>query len=86
MLSSLYLQVVVEVCHQLLVSSLADTPAVGSENWQKLFLSLWDCSRSGKRFEAAYTLSCGDSSLEWTVEKLFIPSRYLFYEGSSRQR
>ena len=34
LLSSYYLQVVVEVCHQLLVSSLADIPAVGSENWQ----------------------------------------------------
>ena len=35
LLCSLYLQVVVEVCHQLLVSSLADIPAVGSENWQQ---------------------------------------------------
>ena len=34
LLSSYYLQVVVEVCHQLLVSPLADIPAVGSENWQ----------------------------------------------------
>ena len=32
--------------------------------------------------KAAYTRSCGNVSLGWTVEKLSVSSRYLFYEGS----
>ena len=39
LLSSLYLQVVVEVYHQLLVSSPADIPAVGNEKLRPLFLA-----------------------------------------------
>ena len=43
LLSCMYLQIDVTVCHQLLVSSLADIPAAGAENWKFRLSSL--CGR-----------------------------------------
>ena len=49
-------------------SSLAGIPAVGSENWQNsafpVFVGLYMVR---ERIKAAYTRSCGNFSLQWTI-------------------
>ena len=70
LLSCMYLQIDVTVCHQLLVSSLADIPAAGAENWQKLakFRLSSLCGRVKGLVSLLNERSWIDSTWNWMVE------------------